>query len=110
MGVRGDVGLKPSAAARPVRWCSYIPATEPVLQSIQYARFVMSHSDAALLRHHGTLLNKDMEPKGHLCLNFYGGHSHPGQQLGGVCRENEGIDEKAQRHRRTRVPRHTIRT
>jgi len=47
-----------------VRWCSYIPVTKPVLQSIHCARSVVSRSGAALRRHPGTLLNKDMEPKG----------------------------------------------
>ena len=47
-----------------VRRCSYTPATEHLLQSIRYARSVVSRSGAALRRHHGTLFNKDMEPKG----------------------------------------------
>jgi len=61
---RSDVGLKPSAAARPVRWCSCIPATEPVLQSLHYARSVIGRSCAALCRDHVILFNKIMEPKG----------------------------------------------
>jgi len=47
-----------------VRWCLYTPATEPVLQSIHYARSGISCSGAALRRHHKTLCNQAMEPKG----------------------------------------------
>jgi len=39
-------------------------STEPVLQSIHFARSCISLSGAALRRHHGTLLNKNMELKG----------------------------------------------
>jgi len=60
---RGNVGLKPSAAVRPVRRCSYTPATESVLQRIHYARSVISRSSAALRRHRGKLFNQHMESK-----------------------------------------------
>ena len=47
-----------------VRKCSYTPVTEPVPQSIHYARSVISRSGAALRRDHWILFNQDMEPKG----------------------------------------------
>jgi len=46
-----------------VRQCSYVPATEPVLQSIHYARSVISRSCAALRCYHRTLFNEDMDPR-----------------------------------------------
>ena len=47
-----------------VRRCLYTPATEPVLQSIHYAWSGIRCSSAALRRHHKTLFNQHMEPKG----------------------------------------------
>jgi len=79
----GNVGLKPSAAARPVRPRSFTPATEPVLQSIHYARSVISPSCAALRRHHGTLFNQDMEPKGEFFWK-----NHPAKILHWAPRES----------------------
>jgi len=42
----------------------YTPATEAVFPSIHYARSVISRSGAALFRHHKTLFNRNMEPRG----------------------------------------------
>jgi len=47
-----------------LRRCSFIPAMEPVQQSILYARSVISRSGATLRCHHGTWFKKDMDPKG----------------------------------------------
>jgi len=52
-----------------VRRCSYTRATERVLQSMHYARSVISRSGAALRRHHSILFNLDMNPKRFLFEN-----------------------------------------
>jgi len=65
-----------------VQRCSYTPATEAVLPSIHYARSVISCSGAALRRHHGTLFNRDMEPKGDLFLKHYPAKILPGDHMG----------------------------
>jgi len=79
---RGDVGLKPSAAARPVRRCSCTPATKAVLPNIHYARPVISRSGAALRRHHGTLCNRDMEPRGDFFLKNHPSKILPEEHIG----------------------------
>jgi len=57
-----------------------------MLQSIHYARSGISRSGDELRRHHGTLFNQDMEPKGDFFLE-----NHPAKILHWAPRESLSI-------------------
>jgi len=86
-----------------VRWCSYTPATEPVLQSIHYARSGVSRSGAVLRRHQGTLFNQNMEPKESFFLK-----NHPAKTLHRSPRESLSLGIRNAQHRSNTYPRMRI--